>query len=76
MNYVTGKTIRELRKKQKLTQKELAEKINVSDKTVSKWKNGKGLPDVAIMEELAKALGTSITPIANGMVWCNYRYRK
>lgn len=61
MSYVTGKTIRELREKQKLTQKELAEKINVSDKAVSKWETGKGLPDVAIVEELAKALGTSIT---------------
>lgn len=40
MSYVTGKTIRELREKQKLTQKELAEKINVSDKAVSKWETG------------------------------------
>ena len=66
MNYVTGKTIRELREKQKLTQKELAEKINVSDKAVSKWETGKGLPDVAIIEELAKALGTSITELLTG----------
>ncbi len=40
MSYVTGKVIRELREKQKITQKELAEKINVSDKTVSKWETG------------------------------------
>ena len=40
MSYVTGKTIRELREKQKLTQRELAEKINVSDKAVSKWETG------------------------------------
>ena len=66
MSYITGKTIKELREKQKLTQKELAEKINVSDKTVSKWETGKGLPDVAIMEELAKALGTSITELLTG----------
>ena len=41
MSYVTGKTIKTLREKRKLTQKELAEKISVSDKTVSKWETGK-----------------------------------
>lgn len=66
MGYVTGKTIKELREKRKITQKELAEKINVSDKTVSKWETGKGLPDVAIIEELARALGTSITELLTG----------
>ena len=66
MGYVTGKTIRELREKRKLTQKELAEKINVSDKTVSKWETEKGLPDVAIIEELAGALGTSIAELLTG----------
>lgn len=43
MSYITGTTIRELREKQKLTQKELAEKINVSDKAVSKWETGGSL---------------------------------
>ena len=43
MGYVTGKTIRELREKKKLTQKELAEKLLVSDKTVSKWETGGSL---------------------------------
>ena len=43
MSYVTGKTIKELREKQKITQKELAEKINVSDKAVSKWETGGSL---------------------------------
>lgn len=66
MSYVTGKTIKELREKRRLTQKELAEKINVSDKTVSKWETGKGLPDVSVLEELAKALGTSITELLTG----------
>lgn len=66
MGYVTGKTIRQLREKQKLTQKELAEKINVSDKTISKWETEKGFPDIAIIEELAKALGTSITELLTG----------
>lgn len=46
MGYVTGKTIKELREKRKMTQKELAEIIGVSDKAVSKWETGKGLSDV------------------------------
>lgn len=66
MSYVTGKTIKELREKQKLTQKELADKINVSDKTVSKWETDKGLPDIAIIEDLARALGTSIAELLTG----------
>lgn len=66
MSYVTGKTIKELREKRNITQRELAEIISVSDKTVSKWETGKGLPDIAIIEDLAKALGTSITELFTG----------
>lgn len=40
MSYVTGKTVKELREKRNITQKELADRINVSDKTVSKWETG------------------------------------
>ena len=46
--YVTGKIIKELREKLHLTQVELAEKIKVSDKTVSKWETGKGYPDISL----------------------------
>ena len=66
MSYVTGNTIKELREKRKLTQKELADKINVSDKTISKWETGKGLPDVAIIEDLSKSLGISIIELMTG----------
>ena len=66
MSYVTGKTIKELREKRSFTQKELAEKINVSDKTISKWETGKGLPDIGIIEELSKALGTSVGELLTG----------
>lgn len=66
MNYVTGKTIKALREKRKMTQKELADQISVSDKTVSKWETGKGLPDVAVIEDLAKALGTSMAELLTG----------
>lgn len=66
MSYVTGKTIKELREKRKITQKELAERINVSDKTISKWETNKGLPDIGIIEELAKALGISVAELLTG----------
>lgn len=48
--YVTGAAIKALREKKELTQKALAERVLVSDKTVSKWETGKGLPDVTLLE--------------------------
>ena len=47
-SYVTGSTIRQLREKRNMTQAELAERIGVSSKTVSKWETAKGLPDVSL----------------------------
>ena len=49
-----------------LTQKELADKIGVSDKTVSKWETGKGLPDITLLEPLAGALGVSVSELLAG----------
>lgn len=66
MSYVTGNTIKKLREKSKITQKELAEMIKVSDKTVSKWETNKGLPDVGIIEDLAKALRVSVSELLTG----------
>lgn len=66
MSYVTGNTIKELREKRKLTQKELANEIHVSDKTVSKWETGKGLPDIGVIEELSRALGVSLAELLAG----------
>lgn len=65
-NYITGKIIKELREKQGLTQLELSEIINVSDKAVSKWETGKGLPDITLIEPLAKALKVSVIELMNG----------
>lgn len=65
-NYVTGSVIKKLREKHGLTQSGLAEKINVSDKTVSKWETGKGLPDIALIEPLAAALGVSVIELMSG----------
>ena len=65
-NYITGKIIKELREKAKLTQIELADIIGVSDKAISKWETGKGLPDIALIEPLAKALKVSVIELMNG----------
>ena len=64
--YVTGAVIKELREKKQLTQVELAEKLCVSYKTVSKWETAKGYPDVSLLEPLAKVLGVSITELISG----------
>ncbi len=65
-NYVTGKIIRELREKQHLTQQELANMLFVSDKTISKWETGRGLPDITLIEPLATALKVSVIELMNG----------
>ena len=64
--YVTGMTVRKLREERKLTQAELAERIGVSSKTVSKWETGKGLPDISLLQPLAQALGISVIELMNG----------
>lgn len=64
--YVTSATIKQLREKQGLTQAELAEKIGVSSKTVSKWETAKGLPDVSLLQPLAQALNISLIELING----------
>lgn len=61
-----GTFIAALRAEQKLTQKELAEKLHISDKTVSKWETGRGLPDVSLMLPLCEALGISINELLTG----------
>lgn len=58
-----GSKISAMRKERGLTQKVLAEKLHVSDKTVSKWETGTHFPDIAIMEDLAAALGISVVEL-------------
>lgn len=55
-----GATIAALRKKNGLTQAELAEKLNISNKTISKWENGQGFPDITNLPMISKLLGVSI----------------
>ena len=64
--YVTGAVIRRLRENKKMTQEELAEKIYVSGKAVSKWETGQGFPDVSLLEPLAGALGISVIELLSG----------
>lgn len=61
-----GKFIQALRKEKGLTQKDLADQIGVSDKTVSKWECGNGLPDMASMDALCKMLNISINELISG----------
>jgi desulfoferrodoxin (superoxide reductase-like protein)/DNA-binding XRE family transcriptional regulator len=64
--YVTGAVIRRLRENKKMTQEELAEKLFVSSKAVSKWETGQGFPDVSLIEPLAKALDISVIELLSG----------
>lgn len=65
-SYITAATIKNLREKKGLTQSDLAQKIGVSGKTVSKWETAKGLPDISLIEPLAKALGISVMELISG----------
>lgn len=64
--YVTSATIKHLREERGLTQAELAERIGVSSKTVSKWETAKGLPDISLLQPLAQALNISVIELMNG----------
>lgn len=64
--YVTGAMIKRLREGKRITQQQLAEKIGVSDKAISKWETGRGYPDISLIEPLAEALGVSIIELFSG----------
>ena len=57
-----------MREARHLTQAQLAGLLNVSDKTVSKWETGRGLPDISLLEPLAKALGISVPELLSGEI--------
>ena len=61
-----GKFIAECRKKNNLTQAQLADKLNITDRAVSKWENGKGMPDSSIMLDLCKELKISVNDLLCG----------
>lgn len=64
----TGILIYDMRTRKGLTQKELAEKCNVSDKAVSKWERGEGCPDVTVLPKLAEVFGIEVDSLMNGEI--------
>ena len=71
-----GKFIAECRKKTNLTQMQLAEKLNITDRAISKWETGKSLPDSSIMLELCDILGISVNDLLCGEVVAMDNYNK
>ena len=61
-----GKFIAKCRKEKKLTQAQLAEKLNITDRAVSKWETGKSMPDSSIMLELCEILGITVNELLSG----------
>ena len=64
--YVTGETIKKLREREGMTQSQLADVLMVSNKTISKWENEKGLPDISLIIPLADALKVSVIELLSG----------
>ena len=71
-----GRFIAAERKRQGLTQRQLAEQLSISDKTISKWECGKGLPEVSLMLPLCKALQIGVNDLLSGERLCEDNYRK
>ena len=69
--YVTGAAIKRLRERKRMTQTDLAGKLAVSDKAVSKWETGNGYPDITLLEPLAKALDVSVAELLSGSTIVN-----
>ncbi|MBO5120537.1 MAG: helix-turn-helix domain-containing protein [Bacilli bacterium] len=61
-----GKFILKLRKEKNMTQQELADKIGVTDRAISKWENGRGMPDLSLMKPLCDELGITINELISG----------
>ena len=71
-----GKFIAECRKKANLTQMQLAEKLGITDRAISKWETGKSLPDSSIMLELCGMLGITVNDLLSGEVVTMDHYNK
>ena len=63
-----GKFIKECRNKNNLTQMQLAEKLGITDRAISKWENGRAMPDSAIMLDLCKELKITVNDLLSGEV--------
>lgn len=71
-----GKFIAEQRKKNNLTQMQLAEKLNITDRAISKWENGKAMPDSSIMLDLCNELKISVNELLSGEIIKMEDYKK
>ena len=71
-----GKFIKQKRKEKKITQNELAEKLNVTDRAISKWENGNCMPDSGIIPELCEILEITINDLFSGEVIDNKKYNE
>ena len=71
-----GKFILENRKRRKLTQAELAEKLGVTDRTISNWENGKNMPDLSLFKPLCDILGITINELMSGEKISNKEYNE
>ncbi len=65
----TGRFIADKRRAKNLTQEQLAQRLGVSNKTVSKWENGRNMPDYAVVEQLCKELDITIRELLEGKEW-------
>lgn len=71
-----GQFIAQRRKEQSLTQRQLADLLHISDKTVSKWERGNGLPEVSLMLPLCNALQISVNELLSGQILTDTDYKK
>lgn len=71
-----GRFIAEMRKEQNLTQQDLAEKLGISNKTISKWECGNGMPDYAVMESLCEILKINVNELLSGERLPSQEYSK
>lgn len=70
-SYITGAIIKELREQNSMTQSELAERLGVSDKAVSKWETGRGYPDITLLEPIADVFQISVVELLSGAAVTN-----
>lgn len=71
-----GSFIMELRKKKNMTQKELADKLGITDRAILKWENGRGLPDHSLILDLANILGVSVNELLTGSYLDSKEYKE
>lgn len=74
--YKIGKFIAARRKEMKMTQKELAEQLGITDRAISKWENGRCMPDMSLLQPLSKALGVGVNDLLSGEIVADEHFRE